>query len=115
MYLDTCKVRSGNKVYTRVLLRESYREHGQVKHELARRWQTLDLTVQEGLKKLSTLCVIEVELADQTSCLTIPEPSADVAKLIELAGVRLPTVFRSRGVKVATRRKLPENRSSRQL
>src|SRR6202023_174780 len=67
-------------------------------HELARRWQTLDLTVQEGLKKLSTLCVVEVELADQTSCLTIPEPSADVAKLIELAGVRLQTVFRSRGV-----------------
>ena len=32
MYLDTCKVRSGNKVYTRVLLRESYREHGKVKH-----------------------------------------------------------------------------------
>ena len=31
-------------------------------HELARRWQTLDLTVQEGLKKLSTLCVVEVEL-----------------------------------------------------
>jgi hypothetical protein len=59
------------------------------------------LTVQEGLKKLSTLCVVEVELADQISCLTIPEPSADVAKLIELAGVRLPTVFRSRGVKVA--------------
>jgi hypothetical protein len=82
-------------------------------HELARRWQALDLTVQEGLKKLSTLCVIEVELADQTSCLTIPEPSADVAQLIELAGVRLPTIFRSRGVKVATRKKLQENRSSR--
>jgi transposase len=82
-------------------------------HELARRWQTLDLTVQEGLKKLSTLCVVEVELADQASCLTIPEPSADVAKLIELAGVRLPTVLRRRGVKVATRKKLQENRSSR--
>src|ERR1700723_1016089 len=32
MYLDTCKVRSGNKVYTRVLLRESYRQDGKVKH-----------------------------------------------------------------------------------
>ena len=32
MYLDTCKIRSGNKVYTRVLLRESYREDGKVKH-----------------------------------------------------------------------------------
>jgi transposase len=82
-------------------------------HELGRRWQTLDVTVQEGLKKLSTLCAVEVVLADQTGCLTIPEPSADVAKLIKLAGVTLPTVFRSRGVKVATRKKLQENRSSR--
>ncbi len=32
MYLDTCKIRSGNEVYTRVLLRESYREDGKVKH-----------------------------------------------------------------------------------
>ena len=32
MYLDTCKVSSGKKVYTRVLLRESYREDGKVKH-----------------------------------------------------------------------------------
>ena len=32
MYLDIGKVRSGNKVYTRVLLRESYRQDGKVKH-----------------------------------------------------------------------------------
>lgn len=81
--------------------------------ELGRRWQTLDLTVQEGLKKLSTLCTVEVVLADKTRCLTIPEPSADVAKLIKLAGVTLPRVFRNLGIKVATRKKLQENRSSR--
>lgn len=81
--------------------------------ELGRRWQTLDLTVQEGLKKLSTLCTVEVVLADKTRCLTIPEPSADVAKLIKLAGVTLPTVFRSLGIKVATRKKLQENRTNR--
>jgi hypothetical protein len=78
--------------------------------ELGRRWQTLDLTVQEGLKKLSTLCTVEVVLADKTRCLTIPEPSADVAKLIKLAGVTLPRVFRNLGIKVATRKKLQENR-----
>src|SRR3974377_426540 len=32
MYLDTCKVRSGNKVYSSVLMREFYREDGKVKH-----------------------------------------------------------------------------------
>jgi len=32
MYLDTCKVRANGKVYTRVLLRQSFRENGKVKH-----------------------------------------------------------------------------------
>ena len=32
MYLDTCKVRANGKVYTRVLLRQSFREDGKVKH-----------------------------------------------------------------------------------
>ena len=32
MYLDTCKIQAKNKVYTRVLLRESFRENGKVKH-----------------------------------------------------------------------------------
>jgi transposase len=32
MYLDSCNVRANGKVYTRVLLRQSYREDGKVKH-----------------------------------------------------------------------------------
>jgi hypothetical protein len=32
MYLDRCSVRIGGKLYTRVLLRESYRHQGKVKH-----------------------------------------------------------------------------------
>jgi hypothetical protein len=32
MYLDTCTVRAKDKVYTRVLLRESYRQDGKVRH-----------------------------------------------------------------------------------
>lgn len=32
MYLDTCTVRAKDKVYTRVLLRESYRKDGKVRH-----------------------------------------------------------------------------------
>ena len=33
MYVDTSKTRNGNKVYTRNLLRTSYRENGKVKHK----------------------------------------------------------------------------------
>ena len=32
MYVDTSTVRRGDKVYTRHLLRESYRDDGKVKH-----------------------------------------------------------------------------------
>ena len=46
MYLDTCKIRSGNKVYTRVLLRESYREDGKVKHRTIANSPTFAITVR---------------------------------------------------------------------
>ena len=80
--------------------------------ELAQRWRELDLTVAEGLQKLSNLCAIEVVVGGQNACLRLPEPSADVARLIELARVSLPKTFRSGGVKVATKKKLPEHRTS---
>jgi transposase len=80
--------------------------------ELAQRWRELDLTVAEGLQKLSSLCAIEVVVGGQNACLQLPEPSAEVARLLELARVSLPKIFRSGGVKVATKKKLPERRTS---
>ena len=79
---------------------------------LAQRWRELDLTVAEGLQQLSSLCALEVVVGGQNACLRIPEPSAEVARLIELARVRLPKMFRSGGVNVATKKKLPEHRIS---
>jgi DDE family transposase len=81
--------------------------------ELAQRWREVDLTVQEGLQNLSNLCAVEVVVAGQSACMRIPEPSADVARLIELAAVTLPKILCSRGAKVATKKKLPENRTKR--
>jgi hypothetical protein len=80
---------------------------------LAQRWREVDLTVQEGLQQLSHLCAVEVWVAGQSAGLRVPEPSADVARLIELAGVTLPKILRSRGAKVATKKKLPKNRTRR--
>ena len=81
--------------------------------ELAQRWRELDFTVQEGLQTLSTLCAVEVVVGGQSSCLRLPEPSAEVARLIDLARVELPKVLRSHGAKVATKKKLTENRTRR--
>jgi len=78
--------------------------------ELAKRWSSLNLTVQEGLDELSSLCATEVLLQGSVRYKKIPTPRASVAELLKLAEVRLPEVLPSRGVAVATRKKLPENR-----
>jgi Transposase DDE domain len=80
--------------------------------ELAQRWREVDLTVAEGLQALSSLCAVEVVVDGQNACLRLPEPSAEVARLIELARVSLPKILRSGGGQVATKKKLPEHRTS---
>lgn len=78
--------------------------------ELAKRWSSLNLTVQEGLDELSSLCATEVLLQGSVRYKKIPTPRASVAELLQRAEVKLPEVLPSRGVTVATRKKLPENR-----
>ena len=78
--------------------------------ELAKRWSSLNLTVQEGLDELSSLCATEVLWQGSVRYKKIPTPRASVAELLKLADVKLPEVLPSRGVTVATRTKLPENR-----
>lgn len=78
--------------------------------ELARRWQPLDLTVQEGLNQLATLCMIEIQVKDQAPYHQIPTPRDTVQHLLDAAGVHLPKVLPSRGVVVTTKRKPPDRR-----
>jgi hypothetical protein len=81
--------------------------------DLARRWQPLDLTVQEGLNQLATLCMAEIHVRGQAPYHQIPTPRNTVQQLLDAAGVRLPKVLPSRGVVVTTKRKLPDRRKQR--
>ena len=81
--------------------------------ELSERWGQLDLTVAEGLDKLSQLCATEMLIRGKASCNKIPEPRADVRELLRAAKVRLPEALPCSGIRVATRKKLPENRKVR--
>ena len=78
--------------------------------ELSRRWGQLNLTVEEGLRQLSTLCLTEVLVDRQVRSQSLPEPRPEIAELIALAGARVPKIFRSRGVRVATKKRLQNNR-----
>ncbi len=78
--------------------------------ELARLWDSVDLTVQEALNELSTLCVMELNDGSVTKINTIPKPRSSVATLVDKAKVILPELLRARGEVVATRKKLHSER-----
>lgn len=64
----------------------------------------LNVTVEEGLSELATLCANEVSINGQGKFNQIPQPRASVAKLIEAARVRMPEALPSRGVIVTTKK-----------
>jgi transposase len=58
--------------------------------ELARRWQDLDLTVEEGIGQLKSLCATIVCVNDEVRYNRIPKPRESVQQLLSAATVRLP-------------------------
>jgi transposase len=81
--------------------------------ELAERWGSLNLTVEEGLEELATLCATEVLVKGQARCNQIPQPRPMLQELLDLAQVKMPEVLPCKGIHVATRKKLQENRKRR--
>ena len=81
--------------------------------ELAQRWHNIELTVEEGLKELTTLCATEMVVSGRPCCNKIPEPRPMVSKLLAGAKVRLPDALPCSGIRVATRKKLVDQRKRR--
>lgn len=78
--------------------------------ELANRWRAIDLTVEEGIKELTTLCAIEVEMSGCGKVNQIPDPRSSIKKLLKSANVRLPDTLPSKGIIVTTKKKLTDSR-----
>ena len=81
--------------------------------ELAERWHDIELTVEEGIKELTTLCATEMVVNGRPSCNKIPEPRPMVRQLLKTAKVRLPDALPCSGIRVATRKKLVDRRKRR--
>lgn len=77
---------------------------------LAAFWRDLDLTVQEGLDRLATLCVSEIVLPGRPVSYRLPTPRDDVQRLLDAAEVRLPSKIVPKPSRVATKAKLPTRR-----
>jgi hypothetical protein len=73
--------------------------------KLRHAWAGFDLTVEEGLKQLSTLCSIEMKVKDHGSCLKIPRPRKKSRELLKALDISMPIVLPHREVRVVTRKK----------
>jgi len=81
-----------------------------IRRELSRAWTSLDVTVEEGLHQLQTLCSTEIKLKDGGSCLRIPTPVAGCQALLKALDVQLPEALPHTNTRVVTRKKLPPQR-----
>jgi transposase len=77
-----------------------------VVQKLQTAWAELNVTVEEGLAQLSSLCSIEIVLKDGISFHQIPTPTEMSSKLLEALGIKLPKALPHLGAKVVTRKKL---------
>ena len=81
-----------------------------IRRELSRAWSALDLTVEEGLHQLQTLCATEVKVEGGGSCWRIPTANPDARALLQSLNLRLPEALPQSRARVVTRKKLPERR-----
>lgn len=78
--------------------------------ELNQLWNKIDLTVEEAIHELSSLCSTEICNNGVSICNLVPAPRTSVKQLLEEAKIIMPTALPCNGEIVATRKKLPNNR-----
>ena len=83
-----------------------------IRRALERAWAALDVTVEEGLDGLKTLCTMCVRLDGGRELHQIPTPREQSRALLDALAIELPPFVAQRRLRVATKRKLPSRRSS---
>lgn len=81
-----------------------------IRRQLSRAWAGLNVTAEEGLAQLTTLCSMEVNVEGGASCLRIPEPRDGSSALLKALSVRLPATLPHLSTRVVTRKSLPSRR-----
>jgi hypothetical protein len=82
----------------------------QIIQDLASCWSPLDVTVEEGLHALTTLCLVEVSPMNAPRYHCIPTPRNAIAQLLHRADIKLPKAFSLSGTRVSTKKKLQSER-----
>jgi hypothetical protein len=83
-----------------------------IRRRLATAWADMELTVENGLDALKTLCLNEIRLGDGPWMLHIPEASDVNDKLLSRLGMSMPKALIKNEAKVGMRNKLAQRRIS---
>ncbi len=81
-------------------------------YQLRRLWFDVELTVEEGISELASICAIELTMHNQVTCQIIPNPRPLGQLLLEKTNITLPDVIPHKNVTVDTRKKLVSERKS---
>jgi len=83
-----------------------------VRRYLERAWWPLEVTVEEGLRALEELCVMELVQAESGELIVrqVPEPSPRQQQLLNALNLHLPSLAPIARVQVGTRKKIQQER-----
>lgn len=125
-YKDLTKVEWGFRTMKTVLLemrsiyvRKSNRTRAHVftimlaymlAYKLKEYWKDVELTVEEGIAELSSICTLKVKIKNQGEQQTIPKPRKMGLLLLKKAEIILPDVLPCKNIQVVTRKKLVPER-----
>lgn len=79
-------------------------------HHLQKSWRDVELTVEEGIAELASICSLELHFPKQAACHTIPEPRPMGKQLLKRLKITLPSAIPHRKAKVVTTKKLVSER-----
>jgi transposase len=72
--------------------------------ELDKAWQHLYLTVEEGLRSLSNLTMVEVSYDKERTFQSIPEPRDQNRRMLDALNINLPTILTRNHARVVTKK-----------
>ena len=79
-------------------------------HYLRQAWRDLDITPEEGIKQLATLCETKITVNGKGGCVKIPEPRKELKQLLAPLNIAMPTILRQDNPNVDTKTKLTKRK-----
>ena len=79
-------------------------------HYLRQVWRDLDITPEEGIKQLATLCETKITVNGKGGCVKIPEPRKELKQLLAPLNIAMPTILRQDNPNVDTKTKLTKRK-----